>query len=290
MNRQPTFDREVVFQLVGKKKWQDVIEVFKDNQHCDFIHSDPILKNFIDLHFIDELLSKSSLKEDPAYKYYLQNFYMLHNQTKFNFVLSDDNYKKLIIRIVEIESELAKAYDYALLFPEEAVCKEVIEQYNNEKPKVVSHSQQHDIYVTENKNVSTVDASISLFKSNQEYQFYRAVKDVFQMFLVIPNVALTAVLDYEALKSNLTNDEQRYFFSALIDCVVIDTDNNYKPIRFIELDSPYHDTVQQKQKDNLKDSILAKAGQRLLRIRRLAVKQDEKDFARLIREVVNKMG
>jgi hypothetical protein len=285
--KQPTIDRELVFQLVSQKKWEQIIEVFKNNLNYDFIYADPILKSFIDQYFIDELLTKSSLKEDPAYKYYLQNFYMLHDQDKFSFALSKDNYKKLIIKIVEVESELARAYEYACMFPDEEICSRIIQEYEASLPKIVAHTQQAEIHVTENKEVSLVDASISLFKSNQEYLFYRAVREVFPMFLVIPNVALTAIIDYDSIKGTLTKDEQRYFFSALIDSVVIDTENNYKPIRFIELDSPYHDNVQQQQKDLLKDQILAKAGQKLLRVRRLTTKHDEKDFLKLIREVIH---
>ena len=45
---QPIFDRETVFQLVGQKKWLDIIELFKDNRRGEAVLSDPILKNFID--------------------------------------------------------------------------------------------------------------------------------------------------------------------------------------------------------------------------------------------------
>lgn len=282
-----TIDREAVFQLVSQKKWQEIIELFKINSNFDFIYSDSILQNFIDQYFIEELLSKGSLKEDPAYKYYLQSFYMLHDQEKFSFKLSNDNYKKLILKIVDIETELARAYEYALIFPNEPICEKIIKNFKESQPKIVSHTQQNKIHVTENKSISSIDASISLFKSNQEFQFYRAVREVFQMFLVIPNVALTAILNFDAIKNDLTKEEQRYFFTALIDSVVIDTENNYKPIRFIELDSPFHDNEQQKQKDALKDQILAKAGQKLLRVRRMSIQQDEKDFVKLIREVLN---
>jgi len=118
----PSIDREIVFQLVSQKKWEKIIEVFKNNLNYDFIYADSILKSFIDQYFIDELLTKSSLMDDPAYKYYLQNFYMLHDQDKFSFALSSDNYKKLIIKIVEVETELARAYEYACIFPEEEIC------------------------------------------------------------------------------------------------------------------------------------------------------------------------
>ena len=286
MSSRITIDTETVFQLVNKKDWQKLIEVFKDNNNYGFIANEQVLKPLVDKYFIDELLTNSSMKDDPAYKYYLQSFYMLHVHNKYSFQLSQDNFKKLIVKIVDVEEELARAYEYATKFPDEPICKKVIEEYQENLPKVVRHSQERELYVTENKNIHDVDASIGLFKSNQEYQFYRAVREVFQMHLVFPNVALNAVISYDLIKSKLTAEERKYFFSALLDCVVIDSENKYKPIKFIELDSPYHDTEAQVIKDKLKDNILAKAGQKLMRVRRTTFKEDEKDFIKLIRETI----
>jgi hypothetical protein len=284
--RTKEFDRERILQLVNKQEWQHIIEEFKDDNNYNAINADTILKPLIDQYFIHELLTKSSLNADPAYKYYLEQFHGLHESRNFKFKLSDEDYKKLIVRIVEVENDLAYAYKYATKFPEEEICKQVIKQYQDELPKVVRHSQESEIYVTENKNIQDFDASTGLFKSQQEYQFYKAVREVFQMFLVIPNVALNAVLSFDIIKNKLSVEERKYFFGALIDCVVIDTENNYKPIKFVELDSPYHDTEKQIQKDKLKDNILATAGQKLVRIRRTTYKEDEKDFIKLIRETI----
>lgn len=279
-------DREPVFQLVNKKDWQKLIEIFRLNENYSFISDDPILKPLIDQYFIDELLSTSSMNNDPAYEYYLQNFFALHKGDKYLFRLNEANFRKLIVKIVEVEQELARAYDYALFFPNEEICTEIIRKFNEQQPKYIKHSQESELIVTENKDVSEINSSIGLFKSIQEYQFYKAVREVFQMFLVFPNVALSAVIDFNKIQHKLTKEEKSYFFKALIDCVVIDTENNYKPIKFIELDSLYHDTGVQKQKDSMKDKILAVAGQRLVRVRRVTYKGDEQDFIRLIRETL----
>lgn len=285
-SKEPTIDREVVFQLINNKEWQKLIDIFKNNENYNLVVTDSILNSFIDKYFIDELLNKSSLNNDPAYKYYLQDFFILHNQKSNDFTLNNDNYRKLIVKIVEVESEVSLAYKYALKFPEEEICKKVIEKYQEDLPKVIRHSQESDIYVTENKNVQEVDASISLFKSMQEYQFYKAIRDIYQTFLVLPNVSLNAVIDFDLIRNKLSQEERQYFFNALIDCVVIDAENNYKPIKFIELDSPYHDSEKQIQKDKYKDNILAVAGQKLIRVRRTTYKEDERDFIKLILETI----
>lgn len=279
-------DREEVFQLLITKNWPRLIDVLKDNECYSFISNEPMLKPAIDKYIFDELLTNSSIEDDPTYKYYLTSFYLLHADRNSLYKLNNENYKKLILRIIDVEKDIEKAFSFASKFPKEPTCKEVIDKYNKNLPKIVHHSQEGTIQVTENKDVNKFDASISLFKSNQEFQFYKAVKSVFPNFLVYPNVSLNAVIDFDLIKSKLTKDEADYFFKALIDCVVIDSDNQHKPIRFIELDSPFHDTELQINKDKLKDDILAKAGQKLIRIRRSKNKRDGTDFEKLIREII----
>jgi len=58
------------------------------------------------------------------------------------------------------------------------------------------------------------------------------------------------------------------------------------PKFFFELDSSYHDTPAQKEKDALKNRIFSVAGLKLYRIRRVAVEKTRADFSRLIREII----
>lgn len=278
-------DRESIFQLVKQKKWDNLIDIFKNNKSYEAINSDSILGPFIDNYFINELLSDNYRLDLLTNRYILQNFYILQISTKHNFTLSELNFKKLIFKLIASEENLETSQKYASHFPQEQLCLDVINKYNNSLPRVVDHTQKSKIYVTTNRNIANVDASISLFKSNQEYQFYKAVKECYQMYLAFPNVALNAIIDINQIKSNLTKDELKYFWNALIDCVVVDPDNNYRPTQYFELDSDFHDSKEQKNKDSLKDSILAKAGQRLIRIRRLTSSENETDFIKLIREI-----
>lgn len=214
----------------------------------------------------------------------MQNIHLIHVSKKHDFKLSSENYKKLVVRIAEVEPNIELAYNYTNEFPDEQICKDIIIKFEQNRAKVVSHTQENSIQVTENSNIIDVDYTISLFKSNQEYHFFKAIREVFPTFFVLPNVAFGAIIDIKSLKPALTNEELTHFYSGLIDCVVIDTEKNYKPIMFFELDSPYHDSKIQKTKDALKDRILAKSGQKLTRIRRTKIENSEQDFVRLIRE------
>jgi len=173
---------------------------------------------------------------------------------------------------------------YARKYPNLSTSTELLQEFERTQPKVVEHSQQRTIHVTVNREVEAVNHTISLFKSKQEYEFYRAVREVYSTYLVFPNVAVSALVDFEQIKHFLEPHERNYFFKALVDCVVFDAENAFKPFKMLEIDSEYHDSEKQQAKDKIKDKIMAKAGQRLLRIR-VKARMSEQDLTRLIREV-----
>lgn len=129
------------------------------------------------------------------------------------------------------------------------------------------------------------DHRTSLFKSAQEERFFYAVRQVFPSFAVYPNVALSALLDFKGIGPALSGEEAAYFFRAVVDCVVFDQHQRYRPVYFFELDSIYHEDADQQHRDHMKDRILALAGQTLHRIR-LDHTPATDDFIIAIRECI----
>lgn len=282
-------NREEIFKLIQSKSWIPLIDLFKENDIYKEILSDNITKNIIEQNFVNELISGNSFLTDSAYPYYLGQFFILHKAEKFTFKLNPNDYEKLIQKLVEIRyksNNLNEAYKYALEYPENEYCQQIILEYNKEQAKFINHSQNEKITVKKNDVISDSDSTISLFKSNQEYLFYRAVREVFQTYMVFPNVALSALIDWNLIKDKLTKRENDYFFKCLIDCVVIDQENQYKPIKFIELDSIYHDTEKQIENDKTKDKIIGLSGHKLFRIRTKNEAITEKEFKTIIRETI----
>jgi len=107
--------------------------------------------------------------------------------------------------------------------------------------------------------------------------------------MVFPNIGMNAVIDFDAIKGELTSKERQYYFMGLIDFVVIDQEDNYKPIKFVELDSPEHDKEKQIENDKMKDKIVGLAGHKLFRIRGDEnQKISQSEFISLIRENIEK--
>ena len=135
---------------------------------------------------------------------------------------------------------------------------------------------------------TAVTHSLSLFKSDQEATFFHAVRIVFQTYTPYPNVALSSLIDFEAIRHRLSSEERDYFFKSIVDCVLFDPHDDYRPVYFFELDSGHHDAPDQQAKDACKDRIVAAAGHRLYRIRPQVHPVTTDDFMATLRGVLGR--
>jgi hypothetical protein len=267
-----------------EKRWSELWNYIRLNP--EFVKGNTVVRQAI----VDyESFFFSKLHDEPDTEFLLQNFetfYTLHKRKLH--ILSEERFKLLIRKMAEIwkDKDLRKAYILAVNNVNDELCKDIIAEYQNSLPKQVFHSQSKVIQVIENKNISLSDGRRSLFKSPQEKEFFDAVRDVYPQFIVYPNVAVSSVIDFEIVKPRLSDAEKKYFFTAIVDCVVFDYQQLYLPKYFFELDSSYHDDSTQQMKDEYKDNILSAAGQKLYRLRRINNNQKRVDFVMLIRELL----
>lgn len=218
--------------------------------------------------------------------YRLEIFYILHKRKLH--LLSQDRFKFLVNKMIPIlkNVDLHKTYKLAMNFPDDENCQTIIRDYENSIPKKILHSQNKIVQIIENKNLSLIDGRRSLFKSAQEKEFFDAVRVVYPQFIVYPNVAVSSILNFESIKTLLSDEEKNYFFMAIVDCVVFDYQQLYLPKYFFELDSLYHDEPTQMRKDEYKNNIFSAAGQKIHRIRKIGNNLTKVDFTRLIKEIL----
>jgi len=278
-------NHEEIFQAVKEQNWNFLIIVLYNNKKE--ILTDLLLTQAAHT-FVTEFLKQVDSYPDDRNDI-TENLETLWTLNKGDFYkLSPDDLKSVTCHIVKRKKErnLREAYNYANLYPSETICKIVIETYDKEFPKNIEHSQSDIISVTETKEVANVDHTINLFKSEQEKQFFDALKNTFTSFHIYPNVAISCLLNWNLLKSDLTEEEKKYFFSGIIDVVVFDQVKGFKPIYFFELDSIFHDDPEIQRKDKMKDSIFARAGVKITRIRKNDPNVNEEEFIKLIRELI----
>lgn len=278
-------DQEQIYQLLIKKQWPDLLDIiykYSKTSASDetILYALKIFEN----EFFTEL-DKGLTYENS--ELLLEKLFLLHKGKIYK--LSEERAKQLVVEMVTIfrnKGLITKANDYASFYPEHPICAEIKGNIKEPLPIVIKHSQIDQIRVTKNRDIAEIDYTISLFKSKQEIDFFMAVRELFQMFIVYPNVALSCIIDFEKIKGELSQEEKAFFFRGIIDCVVVDQHNNYKPIHFFELDSIYHEASEQKIKDEYKDKILALAGKTLFRIKGNSTDQGSVNFLQLIREIV----
>lgn len=277
------FDREIIYHWIYEKKWSELLNFVSENPEA--ASSDEVIQTGIRT-FVQQLMVEITDGSDsPDFSWYLEMVFMLHKVGKLQ--VSDEDQKAVVVELVKRKQEnLKEAYDLAQFYPTEEVCVTAIKRYLDSIPKVVRHSQTDKIHVTENNHISNVDYTIALFKSQQEYDFYLAVVQRFPNHAVYPNVALSCLVDLKQIEHQLMPEEKRFFYSGIVDCVVFDIVKMYKPIRFFELDSIYHDSPEQAAKDKYKDRILSLAGQKLYRIRKVSKQVNQAEFFKLVHEVL----
>jgi hypothetical protein len=226
---------------------------------------------------------------DPRKKEYLTKLLLLDRGRIYE--LSGANRSRVVVELVNYlleEGERQEACSYARFLPDNPACTALIKEYEASLAKPVEDVRTDQISVSVNQGISSVDATVSLFKSKQEVTFFLALRRVFPTFEIYPNVALSCLVEFEQIVSKLSQEERNYFFKAIVDFVVFDQFQGYKPIHFFELDSAHHDTEEQKVKDQFKNKILGCAGQKLFRIRRLHGNPTEMELTGLILEILKR--
>jgi hypothetical protein len=200
--------------------------------------------------------------------------------------LTEPRFEQVIEALVVLHSNRPEAaLGYARFCPKNARCAALLHRHTRPSPEPVVHTQAATLDVTVSPPIHTIDATIGLFKSQQEVDFFLAVREVYATYFVYPNVALSCLIDYEYIKEHLDAEERQYFFQSLVDCVVFDQHDGYRPIFFFELDSALHDTEARRAKDRRKEHILALAGQTLHRIRKRDAKAGRTAFVTLLMEL-----
>ncbi len=273
-------DQERVYRLLYEKQWGALLDAVYN--HHQTLHTDPLLAHAVETfiatffdHLDDDLRPFADL---------LEKLFLLH--TGGFYPLPEARFDQVVEALVTLHADRPEtALGYARFRPDNPRCAALLRQYAPPEPEPVAHTQTALLDLAISPPLSETDATISLFKSQQEIDFFMAVREVYATYFVYPNVALSCLIDYACIKDDLTSEERTYFFRGIVDCVVFDQHEGYRPLYFFELDSTLHDTDARRIKDRYKDRILALAGQHLHRIRKRHTDTGRAEFVGLLKEI-----
>lgn len=127
-------NQEDILGLIQKEAWKPVLDFLY--KHKKEIPTDTLLQYSTSI-FESEFFQKIKNGSNSITFDNLQRLFLLHNG-KF-FVLKKENYKELVCELAR-QSTGEASYNYAKLFPEEEVCKEIIKK--NSKVKKVAKTNK----------------------------------------------------------------------------------------------------------------------------------------------------
>lgn len=283
---------ENLFELLQKSEWDQLLSL--ESKYRQRIINDEMMKQVFDIYFIDAVINYTKDEKDKLYcsvvlrKIYFK-FLHLRNDT---YAISDAKFEELVINYLSILQSLGEdktAYLIAGKWAHLNYSKELITKYENTHSKELKHSSDDTIKVSINPDIQKENHTIKLFKSKQEYEFFYAIRENYPNYYTYPNVAVSCIIDFDKIKNKLSNTEKDYFFKAIVDSVVYEqSDDNFIPKFYFELDSIYHDEKKQIAKDSIKDKIFSLAGQELIRIRaKTSTNLVRSDFKKMINELIN---
>nr|WP_321454022.1 DUF2726 domain-containing protein [uncultured Carboxylicivirga sp.] len=280
-------NQEEIYKLLQSENWTRLIDIF--HKRKDLIKSDLLLRQALETAL--NVITQKALDFEKSVSF-IDNLESLLMLKAGNFItLKEEQEEAITLAIINGKREnLPYCYQYAKSYPENEMCRDIIKEYEENLPREIDHSQHTNLVATENKKiVEQNDFRKSLFNSNQEVEFYLALKRVFDSYQVYPNVGLSSILNYDSLKEELNSKERDFFFKSSVDFVVLEPFRNYFPTYFFEIDSVWHDTEEQKERDKMKDKIFGLSGQKLYRIRKVDNSIDEREFEKLIIELREKI-
>lgn len=279
------FNREEIFNLIYQKQWIELIRLLHEKGDSISKSGDEIVITAIKT-FIEQFMCE--VKSDGCNKY-IDQLHMLFSMHRTEILkISDEDFNSIVVKLANYyaQSNLEEAKYYADFSPKHPFCADIIKRYSETSPLIINHSQVQAVQVTTRQNISQVDATVSLFKSRQEKDFFLALCQLFPRLDVYPNVALSCLINYEVIKDDLSIKEKDFFYKGIVDCVVFDR-TKYNPIYFFELDSDYHDNKIQTEKDGYKDNIISRAGQKLYRIRKKRSDIGIEHFVNLLNDILD---
>ena len=289
-------DHERIYQLTHAADWPALLALI--HEHPQAAAQDDLVQQALatfETAFFIQLDAMDAISAQQADV--LERLILLHSGGIYQ--LDEERFATLVVRLVTWHLEHGAddtAAQYAPFCPDREPCASLLDASGADTNPVslephrvaVDHPERDRVHVTVTTPATEATHSLSLFKSDQEAAFFHAVRTVFQTYTPYPNVALSSLIDFEAIRDRLSDDERSYFFKGIVDCVLFDPHDDYRPVHFFELDSGHHDAPDQQEKDGYKDRIIAAAGHRLYRVRPQVHPVATDDFVATLRGVLGR--
>lgn len=205
-------DREQLYKLLAQKDWEAIGKILYKNKKART--QDPFLSQvttFFETEFFT--FAEPLPPAARAKQFEFTNLIIELGQHGFSQAFVDrfvDERLKLMR-----ETNHSALLNYAQTHQHRPLAKQIIHSFLQTKPETVAASLRENLTIRSTEVVAGKAKTIRLFKSKQEENFYEAVRRVFPTYHPYPNVALSCVLDYQAIKGQLSEKARAYFLKPL---------------------------------------------------------------------------
>jgi len=278
------FERESMYQMLANRDWIGLSNTL--TTHAKELANDPITQQAVGFFETEFFADCAGYPSKVRYQKF-EHISLMIELGKHGFSRAfQDRFVDEKLQVMQ-ELGLPSLLSFALSNQHRPLAKQIVREKSTAAPDQIAQARRGDLSIKSSQVHDAVPKTIKLFKSQQEENFFEAVRRAFPTYTPYPNVALSSVLDINAFKDDLSPKERSYFFRAVVDSVVFDARDSYTPKFFFELDSVHHDSLQAQENDAMKDSIFKAANVKLTRIRGYGSKAlTVQEFERLVLDVM----
>lgn len=278
------FERESIYRMLHVRDWEGLANTL--TTHARELANDPITQQAVGFFETEFFADCAGYPSRVRYQRF-EHISLMIELGKHGFSRAfQERFVDEKLKVMQ-ELELPSLLSFALNNQHRPLAKRIVQEKKTAAPDQIAQARRGDLSIKASQVHSAAPRTIKLFKSQQEENFFEAVRRAFPTYNPYPNVALSSVLDIESFKDGLTSKERSYFYRAVVDSVVFDARDSYTPKFFFELDSVHHDSVQAQENDAMKDAIFKAANVKLTRIRGFGSKAlTVQEFERLVLDVM----
>lgn len=249
-----------------KRDWSKLNQVLSDNYLAEQLADSPTFSVFEQV-FIDEIKQHEAETNDDTLIVVATNIFQKHIYKGSSFQLSKDAEKRLA-RYLFDSSPHEK---YANILVDDSDAKSFLENNKKEIQDKIDTSRLSANLKIKLGSSGRLQFDKMIFNSQQELELFHAAKKVIPHSILLPNTALSTIIDSK-ICNLLDSKTKSFYFKSTLDLCIVNPET-FKPEYFIELDSSWHDKPRQIENDKMKDEIFKTAGLVLERLRKIENKE-----------------
>ena len=259
------------------RNWMELTKVLSDNKNARDLAESPTFSIFESV-FIDELKRlENETSEDLIIV--ASRIFQIHRHDNSVFKLSENALKGVARYLFDKNPDTVYA---EILVDEEDAQQFLKDQKASIQKKIDTERLGANLNIKVGE-LGNLQFDKDIFNNSpQEKELYFAAKNLLPDSILLPNAALSTIIDSKVC-TFLDNATANFFYKSTLDlCIVNPT--TFRPELFIELDSSWHDKPKNIENDRMKNEIFQKAGLKLHRLRKRNNQEMSEIFELFIQE------